>query len=195
MYWSNQTTQGVLFHELTILYRLYQLFGSDLQGDNPPMDCSPMGQNLENEVDAQHGNYDFYDLILGADITYDCSFPMISSLLDLISSLSHDETWTLLAHGVRSAEKAMDLWTALRQRWPQAQLLRSDSGISDSFEVMEVMEGGETETPVMIFALKGGGKVDEAMYKTMDSMDQKGSQGMKMMDLSPAPKVGGWSAD
>jgi hypothetical protein len=29
----------------------------------------------------------------------------------------------------------------------------------------------------------------------MDSMDQKGSQGMKMMDLSPAPKVGGWSAD
>ena len=147
MYWSKQTTQGVLFHELTILY---QLFGSDLQGDNPPMDCSPMDQNLENSpVDAQR-NYDVYDLILGADITYDCSFPMISSLLDLISSLSHDETWTLLAHGVRSTEKAMDLWAALRQRWPRAQL-------------MEVMEGGETETPVMIFALKGGGKVDEAM--------------------------------
>lgn len=106
-----------------------------------------MAQKLENSpVDAQR-NDDVYDLILGADITYDCSFPMISSLLDLISSLSHDETWTLLAHGVRSTEKAMDLWTALRQRWP----------------VMEVMDGGETETPVMIFALKGGGKVDEAM--------------------------------
>eukprot|EP00435_Cladocopium_sp_Y103_P055367 s1644_g18.t1 len=123
-------------------------------GENPPLDPD---QDLENEVDAHHGNCDFYDLILGADITYDCSFPMISSLLDLISSFSHDETWTLLAHGVRSSEKALDLWKWLRQRWPQAQLLRSGEDFSDRFE--EMMEGaqGALETPVVIFALKGKG--------------------------------------
>ena len=108
------------------------------------MDSSP-DETLEH-VDAPgndgnyDGNYENYDLILGADITYDCSFPMISSLLDLISSLSHDETWTLLAHGLRGAEQAQNLWRQLRQRWPQVQ---------------QVMETEEAETKVVIFAWKG----------------------------------------
>ena len=127
------------------------------------MDSSP-DETLEHVDVPGDGNYDGnddnYDLILGADITYDCSFPMISALLDLISSLSHDETWTLLAHGLRGSEQAQNLWRQLRQRWPEVQRLQRDGdGVSEGFEVMEDMEG-ETETKVVIFAWKGNWLID-----------------------------------
>ncbi|CAK9033544.1 Protein-lysine N-methyltransferase efm3 (Elongation factor methyltransferase 3) [Durusdinium trenchii] len=65
--------------------------------------------------DGNHG--DTYDVILGADITYDCKPKTLESLLDLISKLSGEETLTLLAHGLRNVEHAMFLWSKLTERW------------------------------------------------------------------------------
>ena len=88
-----------------------------------------------------------YDLILGADITYDCKAKTLKSLLDLISRLSTETTMTLLAHGLRNVEAAMFMWSELQKRWETAEVLPRPP--------WKVEENEET---VLIFSFVGPGR-------------------------------------
>ena len=55
----------------------------------------------------QAGFEGFLQVILGADITYDCKGRSLDALLRLIRSCSHPKTQTFLAHGLRNVERAM----------------------------------------------------------------------------------------
>lgn len=101
----------------------------------------------EDSSEIQSSRCDKYDLILGADITYDCNMATMEALLDLISSCSHDKTLTLLAHGVRSLEKSLLLWAMVKRRWANARLINS------SGEAMEMPDSDACDAcPVIIFS-------------------------------------------
>ncbi|CAJ1355193.1 unnamed protein product [Effrenium voratum] len=90
-----------------------------------------------------------FDVILGADITYNCSQQSLTALLDLISSLACEATESLLAHGLRGHEQAAALWSSLQERWGAA------ARILDGPMPPWAERSLEEEDPVLIFSLKG----------------------------------------
>lgn len=111
-----------------------------------------MGEEDTSEIHSSR--YDKYDLILGADITYDCNMATMEALFDLISSCSHDKTLTLLAHGVRSLEKSLLLWSMVKRRWADARLINS---CGEAVEMPRDSDACDTcdACPVIIFSFNG----------------------------------------
>eukprot|EP00438_Fugacium_kawagutii_P007213 Skav218002 [mRNA] locus=scaffold2344:76380:77489:- [translate_table: standard] len=109
-------------------------------------------KKMREEDGSNIQSSDKYDLILGADITYDCNMATMEALFDLISSCSHDKTVTLLAHGVRSLEKALLLWAMVKRRWA-ARLINSRG------EAIEMPSDSDAcdACPVIIFSFNGVG--------------------------------------
>ena len=125
---NSQTSLGMIFFS----ERFTEMLFLSLPGDLPSPDLGS------------------FDVILGADITYDCNAATVEALLDLIASYAHDTTQIFLAHGVRNTEKAMALWTMVKRRWQEAQ-------VNDGIPSIEDLEEN-SETPVMIMSFVGRGE-------------------------------------
>ncbi len=110
---------------------------------------------------------DLYDLILGADITYDCNSETVRSLLDLISSFAHDNSLILLVHGLRNYEKAVNLWSMVKERWDSAHMepnlsniqgINAENKLQDMSDCDEFLDFQPADTPVILFSFRGKAK-------------------------------------
>jgi len=107
---------------------------------------------------------DLYDLILGADITYDCNPETVKSLLDLISNFAHDNSLILLVHGLRNYEKAVNLWSMVKERWDSAHMepnlsniqgINAENKLPDMSDCDEFLDFQPADTPVILFSFRG----------------------------------------
>ena len=110
---------------------------------------------------------DLYDLILGADITYDCNPETVRSLLDLISSFAHENSLILLVHGLRNYEKAVNLWSMVKERWDSAHMepnlsniqgINAENKLPDMSDCDEFLDFQPADTPVILFSFRGKAK-------------------------------------
>ena len=132
--------------------------------DKPDEPVSNMACELrKNSKDSE----DLYDLILGADITYDCNPETVRSLLDLISSFAHDNSLILLVHGLRNYEKAVNLWSMVKERWDSAHMepnlsniqgINAENKLPDMSDCDEFLDFQPADTPVILFSFRGKAK-------------------------------------